>query len=108
MEHNDFVMCTNENGLIMCEGFRINNIKQDDNPIYKNLVATNWAFCKPPSISRKEYTEEQDDQQIDDDLYEKLLTMASISTENKHKTTRKHSKKNKQTHNTSKKEKTTS
>lgn len=80
MNSNDFVICTNENGLMTCEGFKINIPNQDDNTIYKNLVAPNWAFFRPPASEFQQHTQKQvfNDNVYDNDLYEQLLTLATI------------------------------
>lgn len=79
MNSNDFVICTNENGLMTCEGFKINVPKQDDNTIYQNLVAPNWAFFRPPEF-QQHYNQKQvfNDNVYDNDLYEQLLALATI------------------------------
>ena len=89
MNSNDFVICTNENGLITCEGFKINMPNQDDNPIYKNLVAPNWAFFRPPELHHHNNNKQVFDNNVyDNDLYEQLLTLATIKQEHmKHNTT---------------------
>ena len=81
MNTNDFVICTNENGLITCEGFSIKAPNQDDNTIYKNLVAPNWAFFRPPEIQKNNTKEIFNDNVYDNDLYEHLLTLATIKNE---------------------------
>jgi hypothetical protein len=81
MNTNDFVICTNENGLITCEGFKINIPNQDDNPIYKNLVAPNWAFFRPPEFQQNNQKQVFDDNVYDNDLYEQLLALATIKNE---------------------------
>jgi hypothetical protein len=97
MNTNDFVVCTNENGLITCEGFKINMPNQDDNPIYKNLVAPNWAFFRPPELQQHTHKQVFDNNVYDNDLYEQLLTLATIKNEqNIHNTSpkkRKHKEK---------------
>jgi hypothetical protein len=83
MNSNDFVICTNENGLMTCEGFKINIPNQDDNTIYKNLVAPNWAFFRPPAPEFQQHTHKQvfDNNLYDNDLYEQLLTLATIKND---------------------------
>ena len=68
MNSNDFVICTNENGLMTCEGFKINVPKQDDNTIYQNLVAPNWAFFRPPEF-QQHYNQKQ---VFDDNVYDMI------------------------------------
>ena len=108
MNTNDVVICTNQNGLITCEGFSMNIPKQDDNTIYKNLVAPNWAFFRPNEQQQSETNNMFAQDVVEEDLYEKLLALATLqneqvksnNTSHKH---RKHKKHDKNVNNTSKK-----
>jgi hypothetical protein len=124
-EEDDLVLCKMPDGTIRSCGFNVNSLlmregkspmmtinkleKNGDSSknvsdLFKNFaVPAGIFYMQPKGCSNK--TNEVHEEDIDDELYEKLLLLASLNHANPHKTSRKHVVHNKKNRGTKRKSK---